>query len=87
MSDFGNKPGQLTTPRTLATIAAEIRSTWPKVNYGAEPYLAAMETLGGPGDFYYQDAGKSIVLYFLYNANSYRGEAAKRIKAELKGMI
>jgi hypothetical protein len=32
------------------------------------------------------DSGKSIVLYFLGNASSWRGEKAKQIKAELKAM-
>jgi mitochondrial fission protein ELM1 len=31
-------------------------------------------------------SAKSIVLYFLSNASSFRGPEAKRIKAELKGM-
>jgi hypothetical protein len=35
-------------------------------------------------DNYGQDSGKSMVLYFLANATTWRGEDAKRIKAELK---
>jgi hypothetical protein len=37
-------------------------------------------------DAYYADSGKSVVLYFLSNASSYRGETAKRLKAELKAL-
>jgi hypothetical protein len=33
------------------------------------------------------DTGKSIVLYFLSNAGTWRGETAKRVKAELKKMV
>jgi hypothetical protein len=33
------------------------------------------------------DTAKSIVLYFLSNASSWRGEKAKSIKAELKKMV
>ena len=34
----------------------------------------------------YDDA-RGIVLYFLSNAGSRRGEVAKRVKAELRGML
>jgi hypothetical protein len=33
------------------------------------------------------DKGKSIVLYFLSNAGSWRGDKAKEIKKELKQMV
>ena len=72
--------------RSLSTIAREIYRTWPKVNYAAKPYLDAMATLDSVNDSYYCDSGKSIVLYFLANAGTWRGEDAKRIKAELKAL-
>ena len=74
------------TARPLYSIAAEIRHDWLKVNYAAKPYLDAMATIGDIGDSYGWDTGKSIVLYFLSNASSWRGETAKRIKAELKAL-
>jgi hypothetical protein len=70
--------------RPLSTIAADIRKAWPKVNYAAVPYLDAMSELNSIDDMYYADSARSIVLYFLANANSFRGEAAKALKAELK---
>lgn len=70
--------------RTLADIAREIRADWKPVNYAAEPYLAAMATMGAITENYYADSGHSVVLYFLSNARSWRGDVAKRIKAELK---
>ena len=73
--------------RPLYEIAREIRKTWTKVSPYAEPYLEAMQSLGSINDNYYYDSGKSIVLYFLGNANTWRGEAARRIKAELKEML
>ena len=73
-----------TTVRPLHEIAKEIRSDWKKVNFGAVPYLDAMSTLDKITDNYAQDSGKSIVLYFLSNASTWRGEVAKRVKAELK---
>jgi len=74
------------TNRPLSEIAQEIRKDWAKVNYGAKPYLDAMATLNSINDMYYQDTAKSIVLYFLSNATTWRGETAKRVKAELKKM-
>jgi hypothetical protein len=53
----------------------------------AQPYLAAMASLGAVSDDYGYDSGKSVVLYFLSNAGSWRGLVAKAIKAELKAML
>ena len=75
-----------TTPRPIATIAAEIRKDWTKVYFGAVPYLDAMFSLDKITHNYYADSGRSVVLYFLSNATSWRGETARRIKAELKAM-
>lgn len=79
--------------RSISAIARDIRATWvkkdgtPNVNYAAEPYLQAMARLNNITDSYYQDDAKTMVLYFLSNASSFRGEDAKRIKAELKSML
>ena len=72
--------------RTLSEIAREIRKDWTKVYFGAVPYLDAMSTLNSIDDNYYADNARSIVLYFLANAGTWRGETAKRVKAELKAM-
>jgi hypothetical protein len=77
---------QNNTPRSLRTIQQEIRANWPNVNFAAKPYLDAMWHLDTMKDYYYNDDAKSIVLYFLANAGTWRGEVAKRIKAELKAM-
>lgn len=74
----------VSNPRSLSAIARDIRRTWLKVNYAAEPYLSAMSTLDSVRDDYGQDSGVSIVLYFLSNARTWKGPDAKRIKAELK---
>lgn len=72
--------------RPLYEIAQEIRQDWKNVYFGALPYLQAMETLNSIDDKYLFDSAKSIVFYFLSNAGTWRGETAKRIKAELKAM-
>lgn len=73
--------------RAISTIAKEIRADWQKVNFGAVPYLQAMDGLNKITDSYGYDSAKSIVLYFLSNASSWRGETAKRIKLELNKML
>jgi hypothetical protein len=81
-----------TTARPLSLIAAEVWRYWRKknrssnVHYGALPYLRAMDTLGSIDSSYGQDSARSIVLYFLSNARSWRGDDARRIKAELKAL-
>ena len=73
--------------RPLFDIAREIRKDWKNVSCYAAPYLNAMSCLNSVNDNYIMDSGRSIVSYFLANAGSWRGETAKRIKAELKAMV
>ena len=75
------------TARPLATIAREIRADWQRPYFGAVPYLNAMASLSSVNDRYIYDDGRTIVSYFLANASAWRGEVARRIKAELKAMI
>ena len=73
--------------RTINQIASEIENSWANVNYAARPYLDAMHTLTNINDNYMYDSGRSVVLYFLANASSWRGDKAKAIKTELKAMM
>ena len=73
--------------RPLYSIASDIRDDWEKVNYAAAPYLRAMNSLESVSESYGYDTGRSIVLYFLSNARTWRGDTARAIKAELRGMI
>ena len=72
--------------RPLYEIAAEINEDWENVYFAAVPYLDAMRTLNSIEDNYMFESAKSIVLRFLSSASTWRGETARRIKAELKGM-
>jgi len=72
--------------RSIRSIALDIRKDWAKVNYAAKPYLDAMMELNSINDKYRFDNAKSIILYFLSNASSFRGERAKALKAELKAL-
>ena len=73
--------------RNLSEIASEIRADWRKVNYGASPYLDAMSTMSSVDEAYGVDSGRSVVLYFLSNASSWRGAKAVLIKRELNLML
>jgi hypothetical protein len=90
-----NKEDAMTEPRPIYVIAEEIHKLWRDKNqqtqlypqgtgYAALPYYRAMLSLVGPNDMYGEDTAKSVVTYFLSNATSWRGEDARRIKAELK---
>lgn len=73
--------------RPLHEIARDIRADWARPYFGAVPYLDAMGTLNTIEDKFMYDSGYSVVLYFLANANTWRGDTARRVKAELKAMI
>jgi len=80
-----------TTTRPFYQIANEIRKDWKATSkngiyFGAKPYLDAMECLNSISDSYGMDSAKSIVLYFLSNASTWKGTKAKEIKTELKAM-
>jgi len=73
--------------RQLNLIARDIWADWEKPYFGAVPYLKAMSTLTDINQPYGYDSGESVVRYFLSNATTWRGDNARRIKAELKEML
>lgn len=79
--------------RPLSAIARDIRRAWvdksgaPAVHYSARPYLDALSSLSSITDSYYEDSALSIVLYFLANASTFRGPAAKALKDELRSHV
>ena len=72
--------------RPINQIAREIREDWKKPYFGAVPYLDAMRSLSSINDHFYEDDARTVVLYFLSNATTWRGETARRVKTELKQM-
>ena len=73
--------------RPLANIAWDIIDDWKTPYFGAVPYIDAMQTLDQITDRFYEDDAEDIVRYFLSNATTWRGETARRIKAELKDIL
>lgn len=83
--DFSQEsPEDLSTP---ASIARLIKRDWTQVHYAAVPYLNDMLSLRSVNDDVGHDSGRSVVLYFLNNAKTYRGEKAARYKAALKELL
>lgn len=73
--------------RPLYIIAHEIMGDWTKPFFGAVPYLQAMFSLNSVSDYYGLEDGEMIVAYFLANARTWRGDTARRVKAELQAML
>ena len=69
--------------RKISEIAQDIIDDGYK-NPSAKPYVNAMLQITNITDDYMYEDGKSIVSYFLANAQYWRGTTAKTIKAELK---
>ena len=72
--------------RKLSEIAKDILQHWKNPYFGAKPYIQAMLLIhsADPNAAYLLETARGIVLYFLANATTFRGEDAKRIKSELK---
>jgi len=68
----------------LNEVGQAVLDNWPKVYYAARPYLDAMLLLTDISQNFGMDTGKSVVVYFLGNAQTWRGEPARLIKKELK---
>ena len=73
-------------PRPIKDIAFEIKREWKNVSPYAKPYLDAMTTLNSIEDNYYLDTAEEVVIRFLCNAGSFKGEAARRLKKELRSL-
>ena len=72
---------------SVSEIAHAIDKDWTNVSPYAADYLNAMKDIQDIDGSYYADSAKSVVMYFLANASSYRGENARAYKALLKDMV
>ena len=75
--------------RALNEIASEIESECGTKDWYvyAEAYVTPMKSLNSISDNYFADSAESIVMYALANLTSWRGDTARRVKAELNGML
>lgn len=72
------------THTPLYQYAGRIKRNWENIDNSAKPYLSAMFNLNQITDTYGADNARQIVIYFLCNAKSWKGEIARATKAELK---
>ena len=72
---------------TVSEIAYAIAKDWTNISPYAADYLNAMKEITDIDGAYYADTAKSVVMYFLANASTYRGENARAYKSLLKAMV
>ena len=76
--------------RTLSEIATDILSDVTlkgSARIRAKPYLEALQELETVADMYFADRGDVCTLYAVSNLAQWRGESAKRLKAELRAHL
>jgi len=75
-------------PRPIFVIAYDIAKSWKNwMGSPAQPYLLALMKLIRKDDDFGADKASSIILYFLSNAQGFRGGDAKVLKQELKSHL
>jgi hypothetical protein len=70
--------------KLISDYAIEISTDWKNIPRSASAYLDCMADLEHINDMYMHDSARSIILRFLCNASQWKGDTARRIKAELK---
>jgi hypothetical protein len=73
--------------RLIFEIGADIASSWTCPYFGAVPYIRAMMSLSTLRDGYGEESAPDIIAYFLANSGTWRGDDARRLKAELRSLI
>jgi hypothetical protein len=73
--------------RPLSEIAVEIESDWTALHGAAQPFIDAMSKLQNANDQYGLETGADMIRGFLMNAQTWRGEVARRVKLELKAIL
>ena len=73
--------------RKIYEVAFDIKHEWKQPYFGAVPYIEAMLELDTKTSKFGVDDAENIVLYFLANAATFRGEKARALKQELKSIV
>lgn len=73
--------------RSISAVTRDIVRDWKDPNFAARPYINAMLALGTMRDNYGLDEASDVVARFLCNAGTWRGEVARKCKAELNTML
>lgn len=70
--------------KTIRELMQIVKSDWQRPYFGAVPYIEALLQCETMDSRYLFETARDLVPYFLCNANTWRGEIAKEVKAELK---
>jgi len=73
--------------RPLSEIAHEIQKEWRSLSFAAVTPVAAMHHLRHIDDRYAGNPARAVVRDFLGCSTSWTGPTARRIKAELVGLL
>ena len=73
--------------RPLREIAAEITADWTAYHDHAQPYIDALSKMHNATDRFGLGTGSNAIQGFLINAQTWRGEVARRVKAELRAIL
>jgi hypothetical protein len=73
--------------RSLSEIAKEIEADWTALHGAAQPHIDAMKELRSADQRYLVETGSDVIQGFLNNAQTWRGEVARRVKLELKAIL
>lgn len=84
---YGYAMGLPGAPRPLKLIAKDIYADWKSPYFGAVPYLEAIDRLNHVDDKFGEEDGRTQVIYLLSNMTTWKGEVARRIKAELQELL
>lgn len=75
------------SPRDLALdIVADYNRNGKPVYWSAKPYVDAMLSLDSWDESFYSDDALTCAVYAFSNLSTWRGEEARAIKAEWKGI-
>jgi hypothetical protein len=73
--------------RPLHEVAAEIEQDWTALHGAAQPYINAMKESYLATSRHRLERGSDMIQGFLMNAQTWRGETARRVKTELKAIL
>ena len=73
--------------RPIYQISEEIQRDWAKPYFGAVPFIEALHAVQSVHDRYGAESVEGLIRYFLANAGTWRGDVARRVKAELKEIL
>lgn len=79
-----NEPEVLNIYTPIYAIARVIKKDWKNIFYAAKPYLDAMLEIENINDNYHADSAKTVVLYFLASAGTWKGDTAREVKLLLR---